>query len=534
MRLNVKAHLYGKRLDLALKQELSLSRTRVQQAIKQGLCLLNGQIILEPDRKLCSGDQVDFTLPSSSAVLTPEKITAKIVWQDDDLVVCEKPPGLTAHPCPSCPENTLVQQLLDVFPQIADMGGERPGIVHRLDKDTSGLIMAALHERARVCLTEKFARHEVRKEYLCLVKGKPAEAGWCSKSIGRHPDIKTKMAIVSERQGRPAFTSWRRLRYFQEGDFSLLAVRIQTGRTHQIRVHMSALGYPLLGDKVYGTRAIARLAPRQMLHAWRLELLHPFNETRLSFRSLPPEDFMEAIMQNTDSTPLLVVTGKPGSGKSAVTELLAKRGYPAISADEIIAALYTGETPLTDWLKINLGQDIFNAEGNISKTRLFPILENNPGLKKEFESYAHELVFEKINAFWQEGRQKGASFVIAEIPLYFESRFQDKFVLKPLVLGVDCDANTRRDRLRNTRGWDDDKIAAIDSWQWPDAKKMAACDVVLKNMGNLNDLAVEVDAAMDKIEDMVAEKRFALAVEVAGLYQSSPDYGAIPGEKDNA
>lgn len=522
----------GQRLDVVLKTSFSLSRSRVRQAIKQGLCILNGNVVLEADKKLACGDEIEFHLPVASTHLAPERMTARIIWQDEDLVICDKPPGLTTHPCPSCTENTLVQQLLDAFPCISEMGGDRPGIVHRLDKDTSGLIAVALHEAARTAMAEKFAKREIRKEYLCLVKGKPLENGSCAKPIARHPEIKTRMATIA--QGRAALTTWRLLRYFPESDFSLLAVRIHTGRTHQIRVHMASLGYPLLGDKVYGTAVVARMAPRQMLHAWRLEFQHPFKGERLSFESSPPEDFMETISGNTLSTQLLVITGKPGSGKSAVTDVLAREGYPAISADEIITELYNGSTPLVDWVKINIGSSILDDQGSICKDKLFPFLQKDPLLKKEFETYAHELVFERIEDFWRQERQNGAEFVIAEIPLYFESRFPGKFKTKPFVLGVDCPKEIRWNRLKNIRGWDEEKIAAIDSWQWPDAKKMAACDVVVENAGTLEELALGVDEALATIKAMGAEKRRKLALDVNKLCQSTPDDAGQHGEDDIA
>lgn len=523
----------GQRLDVVLKKMFSLSRSRVQLGIKKGFCLINGEVVLEPDKKVSLGEEVDFDMPAAPGFLVPETMTVKTVWADEDLVICEKPAGLTVHPCPSCPGNTLVQQLLEAFPDIAAMGGERPGIVHRLDKDTSGLIVAALHEAARLALAEKFAKHEIRKEYLCLVKGKPPESGDCALPIGRHPEIKTKMAITSERQGRAALTSWRLLRYFPEGDFSLLAVRIYTGRTHQIRVHMAFQGHPLLGDKVYGGAAAGRLAPRQMLHAWRLEFQHPIKNERLSFSSPPPEDFLNTIFANAISTPLLVITGKPGSGKSAVTELIASQGYPAISADDIITELYNGSTPLVDWVKINIGADVLDEAGNISRERLLPLLMNNPGLKKEFEAYAHELVFERIDNFWRQAAQKGDDLAVAEIPLYFESRFSDKFKTRPLVMGVECDAEIRWQRLKNTRGWDDGKIAAIDGWQWPEAKKMAACDVVVDNSGTLAELKAGVAEGMEKIKAIVAAKRRVMGADVERLYQSSPEYcGGARGKGD--
>lgn len=243
---------------------------------------------------------------------------------------------------------------------------------------------------------------------------------------------------------------------------------------------------------------------------------------------------METISRNTASTQLLVVTGKPGSGKSAVTELLAREGFPAISADEIITELYNGSTPLVDWVKINIGSSILDEQGFICKDKLFPFFQKNPLLKKEFETYAHELVFERIEAFCRKAEQNGAEFVIAEIPLYFESRFPGKFKTKPLVVGVDCPVEIRWKRLKNIRGWDEEKIAAIDSWQWPDVKKMAACDVVVKNAGTLEELALGVGNALESIKGMVAEKRRKLACEVNKLCQSTPDYASRCEENDIA
>ena len=268
-------------------------------------------------------EQEENTLAAAKNALT-------IYYQDKFLAVIEKKPGLTVHPCPSCQEETLVNHLLYHFPSLKTMEGERPGIVHRLDKDTSGLMLVALTEESRLKLSEAFSEKQIKKTYLALVQG-ICPNGESREPIGRHPAIKTKMALVPlNKGGREAFSEWERIypkemtaqkitasdTNKQNEKFSLLKVQIHTGRTHQIRVHLSAFGYPLLGDEVYAPAHIAAKAPRQMLHAYTLHFTHPFTGEEMEFTSLPPADFWECLeqqlAQKQKAIPF-IVTGNSGS-----------------------------------------------------------------------------------------------------------------------------------------------------------------------------------------------------------------------------
>lgn len=490
----------GQRLDLYLKSQLPISREAIKKILKSSGCLINGECHYQSDKKLNGDDIVEFEYGEQKNELKEEKNETPILWEDEYLIVCNKNAGLTVHPCPSQPENTLLQQLLSAYPEIRKIGGTRPGIVHRLDKDTSGLLIVALTEETRLKLIKAFSSHLVIKNYLCLVKGHPEEQGKIDLPIGRHPRIKTRMAIArGKNDGKEALTEWRLLRYYPVGDFSLLNVRIYTGRTHQIRVHMASIGYPLLGDKIYAPGNVSRMAPRQMLHAWKLDFAHPVTSEALHFTSLPPEDFKETILKNNQFIPLVVVTGKPGSGKSTVCKMLAEKNIPYVSADQLVEELYSRPSPVTEWVGKYFGPDTVDIDGSIKKDTLFYRMEADSEMKKDFENYVHQIVLEKIQEFWLNNQNANYSFVLAEIPLYFELNWQKKFTPNPLTVYVSSSVHTRRSRLEENRGWNEEKIAAIDSWQWPDEKKKNLCDFIVVNEDDTRELLVEVERIYNKI-----------------------------------
>lgn len=288
----------GQRLDCVLREAApQRSRAALQKAVLAGCCLVDGLPETRPDARMRAGQRVVLQLPEAVGVLKAEEGHLELLWQDEHLLVCNKPAGLTVHPCPSCPEHPLVQRLLGRFPQLARLEGQRPGIVHRLDKDTSGLLLVALTEPDRLALSAAFARREVGKEYLALVRGLPPARGECHEPLGRHPTAKVKMCVLPEsRGGRSAHTQWRVLWSAPDNGISLLAVRIHTGRTHQIRVHLAHVGHPLLGDRLYAPPAVRDMAPRQMLHAWRLTFSHPGTGEELRFSCPPPEDMPRAAL----------------------------------------------------------------------------------------------------------------------------------------------------------------------------------------------------------------------------------------------
>lgn len=275
------------RLDHYLsQQDLGLTRSRVRQLIVDGNVLVNGAAV-KPAHRVRVGDVVLVTVPAPRpSGVVAQDIPITVVYQDADLVVIDKPPGLSVHPGPGHPDGTLVNGLLALCPDIQGIGGEiRPGIVHRLDKDTSGLMIAAKTQDAHHNLSRQIKDREVEKGYLAMVEGSPStEAGLIDVPIGRDPRHRTRMAVTPE--GRESRTGFRVID--RAGGFSLLELRLHTGRTHQARVHLAWLGHPLLGDAVYGRRS--PLLPRHFLHAHRLSFAHPATGEPLEFRSpLPPD-----------------------------------------------------------------------------------------------------------------------------------------------------------------------------------------------------------------------------------------------------
>jgi 23S rRNA pseudouridine1911/1915/1917 synthase len=276
----------GERLDAWLVRALpDLSRTHVQRLIVEGLVRVNGRPAKSALR-LAAGDRVEVDVPSPAPVhLSAQPIPLTVVYEDADLIVIDKPAGLTVHPAPGHPDGTLVNALLAHCADLAGIAGSlRPGIVHRLDKDTSGLLMVAKNDHAQLALSGQIARHEVLKAYLALVAGHPPRAGVIDAPIGRHPAQRRRMAIVAE--GRPARTHYRVVA--EIGTNALTVAVLETGRTHQIRVHFTGIGHPVLGDPVYGRRWEG--LERQFLHAWRLAFTHPTTGGRIELEApLPPD-----------------------------------------------------------------------------------------------------------------------------------------------------------------------------------------------------------------------------------------------------
>jgi 23S rRNA pseudouridine1911/1915/1917 synthase len=282
----------GVRLDKYLAASpLGLTRSYLQKLIEEGGVRVNGQAA-RPAAKLRYGDRIDIVIPATGPVqLAAEDIPLEVVYEDIDLAVINKPAGLTVYPAPGHPSHTLVNAMLKRFPDLSAFGNSpRPGIVHRLDKDTSGLMVIARNEKARLNLAEQFKSRSVVKRYLVLVKGKIVpERGAIDAPIGRDPADRKRMAIVSK--GRQARTDYR-VQQYMDG-YSLLEVRIQTGRSHQIRVHFSAIGYPVVGDKVYGVKS--KLLSRQFLHAHFLEIVLPGSGQIRSFTCVLPADLSDML-----------------------------------------------------------------------------------------------------------------------------------------------------------------------------------------------------------------------------------------------
>lgn len=283
----------GERLDRALSEALpALSRMQWQKLIREGLVIVDG-VRARPSYRIAGGETLIATIP---AVVEPEiaaeSIPLDIRYEDSDLIVVNKPAGMVVHPSLGHAGGTLVNALLAHCPDLEGVGGERrPGIVHRLDKDTSGLIVAAKHDRALWQLQNQFKQRTVSKAYLALVHGslQPPEA-IIDAPIGRDPRHRQKMAVVSSQAGdaRPAQTSIRALTYFH--DYTLVECRPHTGRKHQIRVHMAYIGFPIAGDVIYGRRKDKSGLKRHFLHAAELTFRRPSDDTELHITAELPED----------------------------------------------------------------------------------------------------------------------------------------------------------------------------------------------------------------------------------------------------
>lgn len=296
------------RLDVFLaSRSIGLSRSRIRALIKSGDVRLNN-CPSKPSYKLKAGDRVFLSIPPpSTQVPEPEAVEFGIIHEDGSLIVLNKPAGVVVHPAPGHATGTLVHGLLQHCQDLSGIGGQlRPGIVHRLDKDTSGLIVAAKSDRVHTFLAKQFKSGMVKKQYVALVHGGvKGEEGKIDLPIARHPGRRKEMSITLSR-GKRALTQWRKTEEFQTG-FSLLSISIKTGRTHQIRVHLSHIGHPVVGDPVYGYNrnwwkrhpALKKgmLPPiyRQMLHARRLGFIHPDLGRYLEFEAPLPDD-MELVL----------------------------------------------------------------------------------------------------------------------------------------------------------------------------------------------------------------------------------------------
>jgi 23S rRNA pseudouridine1911/1915/1917 synthase len=291
--LKVDAPAY--RLDKYLSQHFSdLSRARLQKLIEEGNVLVNKKSV-RASHPLKSGDLVSVVLPQeTTSAPAPQPIPLDIVYEDKDIIVVNKPAGLTVHPAPGHEQNTLVNAILSRYPDMASFSGsDRPGIVHRLDKDTSGLIVIARNKKTQEELIKNFKSREVKKVYITLVKGKlEPEHGVIDAPIGRHPVHRQRMAVVSD--GREAKTVYRVVRYLDS--YTLLEVMPQTGRTHQIRVHLAAIGFPVVGDRVYGVKS--PFLKRQFLHAYKLGFNLPSSGAYREFTADLPDDLKSALDSN--------------------------------------------------------------------------------------------------------------------------------------------------------------------------------------------------------------------------------------------
>ncbi len=504
----------GVRLDVFWCARLAgqdVTRARVQAAIEAGLASVNGAVCTKAGMKLRGGERLAIGIPRKPGQAPAESGSLGLLYRDEELLVLDKPAGLTVHPAPGLAEGTLVNRLLHHFPALRDLGGERPGIVHRLDKDTSGLLLVALTEPARLALAADFAARRVKKTYLALVHGRPEGTGGDIRlPLGRDPRHRHKMA-VAHKGGREARSRWKLTWSAPDGAASLLEVEIFTGRTHQIRVHLAAMGHPIVGDTVYGATPHAlwtrrggpeaRLADRQMLHAWKLAFAHPADGRTLSFRCPPPPDFWRLVLLLGRRTQRVGLVGMPGCGKSTLLRAFAATGSPTFSADAAVAALYAPGGGGAHMLAGRFGEKALSPDGSVDKQWLLAAILSSERMRREVMDLVHPLVRGEMEAFFAAHRQARAAF--AEVPLLLESGWPVDAAVD-LVVGVRCPSQTRRQRLAEGRGWDGELIDRMDGWQWPEEKKLARCRIVVDNDAGPDALAAK---AREVLAQLLALRR---------------------------
>ncbi len=287
-----------KRLDLFLSEQTEeVTRSRLKKLIEEGQVAVNGKTVTKAGESVKVGDSVSLTLPEAvEYAVRAENIPVDIVYQDGDFAVVNKPQGMTVHVGNGTESGTLVNALLYALDRLSGIGGVlRPGIVHRIDKDTTGLLVVAKNDRAHVSLAGQIAEKTCKRTYYALLEGNlKEERGRIVTDIGRHPTERLKMAVLPEGKGKRAVTDYEAVASFG-GEFTLCRFDLQTGRTHQIRVHAKHLGHPVAGDPVYGYKKQKIKSDGQLLHAQRLELTHPTKGERMVFTAPLPTAFAEIL-----------------------------------------------------------------------------------------------------------------------------------------------------------------------------------------------------------------------------------------------
>lgn len=293
--LIVSAEDAGERIDAYLRKKTELSRSRISELILGGALIVNDKEQLKPSFKTEAGQRITLRVPTTQPVdILPQNIPIDILYQDSDIVIVNKPCGMVVHPAAGNEDGTLVNALMYHIHDLSGIGGEmRPGIVHRLDKDTSGLILVAKNDKAHTALSEQFKERTMEKHYRAVAFGSfSQDSGLIDAPIARHPVDRKKMAIVSS--GKPSQTEWSVLERYRGATY--LDVHLLTGRTHQIRVHMQSIGHPLLGDKIYAPNIKTGVhIPRLLLHAYSLAFTHPTTGIRKEITAPIPEQFLATL-----------------------------------------------------------------------------------------------------------------------------------------------------------------------------------------------------------------------------------------------
>ena len=508
----------GKRLDNVLKTFNSeLSRANIQKYIKDSQCYVDNKIIIDVNYRLKLGQNVKLNIVNYDNNISEIDGKIDIILEDKDFIVCNKPANITVHPCPSCKEPTFVQMLIANFPIMRNMQGQRPGIVHRIDKETSGLLLVALTEKARMYFVDAFSNRTIHKEYLALVYGKIKESGECTKKIGRNPVIKTKMAVIDmQNGGKPAYTSWKRLWVSNNDKISLVKVRILTGRTHQIRVHLAHLGHPIVGDKLYATGLDKSLANRQMLHAFNLEFVHPSTNKPIKCFCHPPNEFVSCMVNYCKQLKRIVVTGGVGCGKSTMIKYFKEQGFPCISADEIVKEIYLNKGEAYQWLSRNYGDEFIINKG-VNREKLFNKMVLDDDFKNMYLKMIHDIVFGQIQEFWDTQEKLDREIAIAEIPLYFEGGWQNLYNPKPLSIGVFCNENICNERFKLANR-NIERMSILQSWQIQNSRKKKYCDFVFDNSGSIDNLKIFLNKVIKQVRDENLHNKDALEKDIIKLW----------------
>ncbi len=491
----------GQRLDRVLAARLadqSVSRGRVQAWISQGLALVDNVPAKNASQRVEAGQELVLTgEPGASpdAALPPDHGPLPVLYEDEHLVVVDKPAGISTHPAPGEQGPTLAHRLVARWPDMAALDPARPGIVHRLDKPTTGVMAAVRTEAARLALSEAFAERRTIKHYLAIVHGRPGgyggpDSGIIEEPIGRDPKSKVRMA-VAVKGGRPARSDWQRLWTDPRGRMSLVAVRIHTGRTHQVRVHMAHLGHPLIGDDTYGPRKHGQFsAPRVMLHALRLGLDHPITGEPLVFRAPVPKDMLDLLSQAARACLKVGVVGLAGSGKSSLMKFLEEQGAPVFRADDCVAELYGPGGDGAAMIQARFGGAYTAPDGSVDKRALLGAMLESETLRREVMDLVHPMVEHRAREFFAAHEDAPAGFApaaFAEVALLLEGGWPGR-ELVDAVAGVWCPESLRTGVFREQRGLDPAVLAAFDSWQWPGPDKIRASQLVVDNSGSPGEL----------------------------------------------
>ena len=288
----------GKRLDVFLSEQMEdCTRSRIKKLIEDGQVCVQGKTVTKSGAEVKGGDGVEVTIPKATEYSAkPENIPIDVVYQDADLAVVNKPQGMTVHIGNGNESGTLVNALLYALDSLSGIGGVlRPGIVHRIDKDTTGLLVVAKNDKAHVSLATQIAQKTCRRTYFALLEGRvKEESGRIVTDIGRSPNDQLKMAVLPDGKGKIAITDYQVMVQFGT-EYTLCKFTLQTGRTHQIRVHAKYMGHPVVGDPVYGYKKQRFVLEGQLLHAWALELDHPTSGERMTFHAPLPTAFVDVL-----------------------------------------------------------------------------------------------------------------------------------------------------------------------------------------------------------------------------------------------